>query len=204
MEAGLDGRLRRIYAAVGELVEDDLSQFAPQRRGRPGTESILQDFRGGLTDEQLSNIAYSAMHNVANLWDHLRRWVGQHGRDSTRVDAVVRQSLELQVIIDLSNADKHGYPPWDGGWSGRAPRLKKLDRGLVIAPRQHGVPVELSFTNQGLLLPPEAVPGKVVVFGRVVDGNGTKIGEFQDLLERAIRVWESLLSELGTVEGGSA
>jgi hypothetical protein len=204
MEEGIDGRLRRIYAAIRELVEEDLSQFAPQCRGRPGAESILQDFRGGLTDEQLSNIAHSAIHNIANLRDHLRRWAGQHGRDPARVDAVVRQSLELQVIIDLSNTDKHGYPPRDGGCSGRAPRLEKLDRGLVIAPRQRGVPVEISFTDQGLLLPPEAVPGKVVVFGRVVDGNGAKIGEFQDLLERAIRVWESLLSELGAVEGGAA
>jgi len=117
MDEELQDRILRLYAAIGDTAEIDISKFQPRLGSSGKCVFVCQDFRGGLSDEQISNLAHSAISNLANLRDHLRRWAKLHGHDPDRIDDAVKKSFELQVIIDLSNVDKHGYPPRDGGCS---------------------------------------------------------------------------------------
>ena len=71
MDEILKARVRRIYAAIGEDITDDLSKFTPalwRTRSHALHEPRLG---GGLSDEQLSNLAHIAINNVANLRNHL-------------------------------------------------------------------------------------------------------------------------------------
>lgn len=75
----LESRVRRIYA-IDAAADEDLSKVQPTRGERGGrTTSFHVDF--SLPDEQLANLAYSAIGNVARFKDHLRGFARRQGQD---------------------------------------------------------------------------------------------------------------------------
>ncbi len=205
MEADIHQRIRRIYAAIDANEETDLTKFKANVLRTDKLDAVYQDFRGGLTDDALFNLAHMLIHNIANLRDHLRKWAARNGKDKSKVDEAVRGSIDLQLMIDLCNSDKHGYPPRNGGCSGKCPRLISINR--VMRLRTHGK----KGSTIGLTLGLGGVPqifgdgtARIVIVGDVVDGANNRIGEFHDIARKAVKAWEQLLVDfgLGAMEGG--
>lgn len=201
MDDELKSRIRRLYAAVGEIATDDIAQFRPVT-GRVGNMQFMYgDFRGGLNDEQLSNIAHIAIGNVANLRNHLYAWAGRKGLDVAPITDAVRQSVALQILIDLANNERHGYPPRPGqSQSGRNPRLSEVNRVLSISSG--------SEPNSGAFvafapMPTAQVVGsgsaRVVITGTIVDDTGAFIAQLDSILEDGTKAWEILFPTLGLV-----
>ncbi len=98
----INERIRRIYAAIDEAVTTDASGFKSETRHVGGNKFVTgMDFGGGLTKEQLQNTVFTAVHNVANLSDHLKKWARQNNKNANTIDQIVNDSPELKVIIDL-------------------------------------------------------------------------------------------------------
>ena len=188
-------RLSRIYSSFDAIVEGDLANFVPQVHQDDTHIAIYQDFIGGLNQAELSNLAHTVVHNIANLYDHLRRWAKKNARDPGRIVAARSGSSPLLIITDLSNNDKHGYPPRNGGLSGEAPRLASIRRDLRLSTGSgKGSGVALAFTGQG---PKVSGSGSrnVVVTGEVVDFNGNTMGQLYDLELEALDAWERELTD---------
>ena len=176
MDDAILQRISRIYAAIGSIEEDDPQKLKATVIQTDKIKAVFQDFRGGFSDEDLSNKAHSVIHNIANVRDHLRRWASHHAQDKKKVDQAVDKCPELQIIKDLSNNDKHGYPPRDGGHSGKCPQLIEINRVMRLQTQANkgsmismtvgagGVP---KFTGDGT--------AKAVVTGDVVDNDGNRI-----------------------------
>lgn len=195
-------RLYRIYAALDTTIEGDLSKFPPKVVSNERGFSMYQDFLGGLKPPQLLNLAHSVIHNIANLYDHLRRWMAKNGKDPKSVDQIVERYPALQLIRDLSNNDKHGYPPRNGGHSGKAPKLTNVNRVLKLTTgTAPGSGVMVVFTPQG---PKQTVTGgggsAVVVTGTVVDAQSAALGDLHDIEVEALKAWEQELRSLGVLK----
>ncbi len=194
----LQARIKRIYSAIEDIAEIDFSELTPTVIKSNGYGIISQDFRGGLTDEQISNLAHSSIHNIANLKDHLIRWARQTGHDRDKVDEAIRTSHELQVIIDLSNVDKHGYPPRDGGYSGKSPRLRDIERVMQISSgSQPNSSAAVVFTPTPVAQTTGSGFVQVIITGTIVDNNGQVLGDLYTFLEKAMTAWEHLLKNYG-------
>lgn len=194
-------RLHRIYAAIDAAVEGELNKFPPKMVADERGFSMYQDFLGGRSPAQISNLAHSVIHNIANFQDHLRRWAAKSCRDPKQVDQVVSNSAPLQLVRDLSNNDKHGYPPRNGGHSGKAPRLAEINRVLRLttgAGPGSGVAVFLTPTG-----PKQIASGggstTVVITGSVVDSNGDVLGDLYDIEADALEAWEKELRAWGLI-----
>jgi hypothetical protein len=79
-------RIQRLYAAIGATEETDIGKFKARVINDGRLRGIYQDWSGGLSDEELSNIAHSLIHNIANLKGHLRKWAHRNGKDKIKVD----------------------------------------------------------------------------------------------------------------------
>ncbi|UCE59910.1 MAG: hypothetical protein JSU63_21000 [Phycisphaerales bacterium] len=205
MDADLLQRIRRIYAAVAATEKTDPKKLRATVIKTDEFMAMLQDFRSGLSDEELSDHAHSVIHNIANLRDHLRRWAAHNGKDKDMVDDTLRQSPELQIIIDLSNNDKHGYPPRDRGQSGRYPKLVEITRVMQLATR-----AEAGATS-AMTLGSDDTPrflrdgtAKAVVTGDTVDKNDNRISDLHEIATKAVEAWERLLSKFGVTTGTDA
>lgn len=191
-------RIRRIYDSIGAIEEHDLSNLGASIVQNERVKGVFQDFRGGLSDGEISNYAHMTIHNVANLQDNLKRWAANNGRDKTKVDKAVNDSLDLQIVKDLSNNDKHGYPPRDRGHSGKSPRLVDINRVMVLKTKaKKGSTIVMTLDTQGI--PKTAGDGtaKAIITGDVVDSDGNRIGDLHKIIGRAIEAWENLLNDLG-------
>jgi hypothetical protein len=197
MSDELHERIRRIYAALGETIEEDLAKFTPTVIENEHGRVIIQDFRGGLSPEQISNIAHSSIHNLASLADHLRGWARRNSKDVKLVDAAIDSSFELQVIIDLWNVEKHG-PPRDGGRSGRSPKLAEVNRvmRLTAGPAPQSA-ARVTFNPGPTLHVVGAGRGDVVVTGTIVDGAGAVVGDLHGFMEAALAAWIAVLRNFG-------
>jgi hypothetical protein len=196
MDDAIRERIRRNYAAIGAIEESDPQKLKATFIQTEKFNAVLQDFRGGYSDDELSNQAHMVIHNIANMRDHLRRWAAQHGQDTAKVDQTIDNCLELQIIQDLSNNDKHGYPPRDGGRSGKCPQLIEINRVMRLKTQaKKGSMIAMTIGVNGI---PKFIgdgSAKAVVTGDVVDKSMNRIGDLYEIANRAIAAWERLLME---------
>ena len=193
-------RISRIYAAIGLIEEDDPHNLKATVIQTEKIKAVFQDFRGGFSDEDLSNQAHSVIHNIANLCDHLRRWASHHDQDKNKVDQAIDNCLELQIIKDLSNNDKHGYPPRDGGHSRQCPQLIEINRVMRLQTQaKKGSKIGMTIGAGGV---PKFIgdgTAKAVVTGDVVDNDGKRIGDLYYIANKAVETWETLLADFGLI-----
>ncbi len=196
MNGAVSERVKRIYAALGETVEGDLTAIPPIVDLDEGGIRVWQDFTDGLSDAELENLLYSLIYNIAHLKDHARRACKNLKIDPGQVDAIVRDE-SLRIVTDLSNNDKHGYPPRDGGHSGKSPQIKKTERYLrMTTSGEPGSVTTVTYCPGGMKSTGDG-SADVIITADVVDADDVKIGDAHELCVKALKVWESALKELG-------
>jgi hypothetical protein len=204
MDDAILQRISRIYAAIGSIEEDDPQKLKATVIQTEKIKAVFQDFRGGFSDDDLSNQAHSVIHNIANLRDHLRRWAAHNGQDKTAVDATVDSCFELQTVMDLSNNDKHSYPPRDGGHSKQSPQLVEINRVMRLQTQtKKGSMIAMTIGAGGV---PKFIgdgTAKAVVTGDVVDNDGNRIGDLYEMATKAIDSWEALLVDFGLLQNAT-
>jgi hypothetical protein len=195
MSDELTFRLRRLYVAIGGNVETDLTKFPAKVIATEKLIGVCQDFRGGLSDEEIYNKAIHVVDDIAALRDNLIRWAVANGKDKQRVWDTFNRSFPIRVIQDLCNVEKHGYPLKQSN-SGRDPKLVEVNSGMRIQPTGKGW--------SGVTLAPSGKLEKfgngsasVAITGVVADKHDTVIGDLYDIEVKAVRDWEALLIEFG-------
>jgi len=111
---------------------------------------------------------------------------------------VFNNSLALRIIKDLSNYDKHAYPPRDGSHSGKSPRVDEFRciMQMTTKPEKDSF-VALIFTPQGVPKVLRDDTAKVIVTGDILDRDGNRILDFHETALEAIEAWESVLGDFG-------
>jgi hypothetical protein len=135
---------------------------------------------------------------ISQLSDHLCRWAAKNGKEPSRVMAAFAASRHLQIIQDLANNDKHGYPPRDGGRSGLLPRVTGIGRVMQLKPQaKAGSAVAMVMGRGGEPVILGDGSACAVVTGEVIDKKGKPVGDLFDIEEQAVQAWEQLLREFG-------
>ncbi len=189
-------KIKRIYSAVGEMNEKDLNTLTPIPVKEGDFKGVKFNVRNDLTDEQLTNYCYSAIHNVSNLKDNITKWAKNNGKDSQKILDEFNKSQELKVLSDLSNQDKHGGDDRDGGFSKLYPKLNNVRRLLQISSTDPNTPAQIGPLLDGKI----NIVGnntKLVITGDIFDSNGQLVGDLNDYLGKALVIWESILKSYG-------
>jgi hypothetical protein len=191
-------RIKRLYASIDAAQEFDMTSL-PARVWRDDRHTeVLQDFMGHLSEEDLANLVHAVIYNIANLQDHLRRWAACNGQDKTKVDATFTGSRALQIIKDLSNNDRHGYPPRGRTNSGLAPRLTELGRVMQMTTKERaGSSVVMTLGPDGMPKVSGSGTARAVITGNVVDKDGNNLGDLLEIEQQAVQAWEALLEDFG-------
>ena len=193
-------RIQRIYASIDAMEEFDMTKLPGTVQQEDGFISVYQDFTGGLTAAQIENTAHAGIHNIANLDNHLIRWARHNGIDDAKIHEAVEASDAIKTIKDLSNNDKHGYPPRDGGHTGVAPQLLEMQRIMRLSTGTE------AGSSISMTLGPDGVPvissrgsasARAVVTGNVVDKDGNRLGDLVEIETSAIVDLEKVMEELG-------
>ena len=205
MDDAISERISRIYAAIGAVEEADLNKLKSTCIQTEKMKALLQDFSTGLSEDKLSNRVHTVIHNIANLCDHLRRWAARNCQDKKKVDQTIDNCLDLQIVQDLSNNDKHGYPPRDGGLSGKSPQMIEINCVIRLQTQaKKGSMVAMRIGTDGVLKVFGDGSAKAVVTGEVVDNARNRIGDLYEIANKAVEAWERLLVDFGLITGTSS
>lgn len=196
MDSALVERLQRIYSALGGTVEGDMAKLPPVVLMTDNAVLVWQDFTGGLSVAQLTNLAYSLIHNIASLKDHARRVLKTAGIDPEKSEEIGNVST-LRIIADLSNNDKHGYPPRNGGNSGLSPHLGQVTRILrMVTGGEAGSVTALTFGPTGMVLSGDGTI-EAIITADVLDAEESRIGDLHELCVEGLQLWENGLTGIG-------
>jgi hypothetical protein len=192
----IDKRLRLLYAAVGQTIDTNLSNYPAQVARTPNSVMVYQDFRRGRSDEELELVVRTLIDNVASLFGHLRHWARHGAKGVGHIDEAFNRSLDLRIIADLWNAHKH---PGEsrGGYSKKRPELVEITSSAHITAKPGAdATVFLPLGNKGAPscnMPDEA---RIRVSAKVIDDKGNYLGDINDIASRAIKIWEEVIRRL--------
>ncbi len=185
----LTNRLKRIYAALGDVTNLDIDMAPPTAWADERSFGIFQDFSGGKSQDQFDNEVTLVLSAFAWLPDRARAWLKSKGEEKRDVNTFMESTLSVALMWDLANVDKHGKSGHTT-FSGKSPRLLNARRVMRM-------------TGSGLFI---MTPGgsqhtrgknNLVLTGEVMDQDGTKIMDFDDLIDEALLAWEQFLESKG-------
>ena len=198
MNTELSQRIHRIYSSIKAVEETDPNKLKATVITTGKWIGVFQFFRGGLNGAELSNLAHMLISNIANLRDHLRKWAVKNGKGKEKVDEAFNQSMELRIIQDLSDNDKHGYPPRNEGDSKKLPKLVNINRVMQLkTPAKKGSTIGMTSGAGGVPKFFGDGTAKAIISGDVVDNKNNPIGDLYEIAVKAVEAWEQLLADFG-------
>jgi hypothetical protein len=197
----LSARLRRVYAALDATLETDIGKAHPVIQSDGKCIGIFQDFRGSLSDAQMENLSHSIIHNLANLRDHIRRWMKRNGQDPNQVNTFISANLPIAILQDLSDNDKHGYPRRNGGISKKSPNPVNVRRIMQLSTgTEPNSSIGVTITPSGDQRIFGSGSATLIITGDVMDERGNIIGDLHVIQSEALSAWEGLLRSLGLLK----
>ena len=190
-------KIERLYEAVKDSRDSDLSNYPPIYEVRDNIVRITQDFNRGLNTPQLRNVAFQIIRSIADLKDHLRGAARRAGHDPEEVERAIDDCPSLQLVIDLANFDKHGgHDKPNKQRSGKSPRLQNVRGALRMQTTgQLGALIGIRLTPQGAV-PFGSGSAAVIITGEIVDDAG-KIMALDYTQDQAVAAWEALFARFG-------
>jgi hypothetical protein len=184
-----------IYAAVKATIEFGMAKLPAKVVRGEKWKGFFQDFTGNLSEHDIALAVQSVIHNIASLYDHLKKWARANGKDETQVESTFRGSLDLKIVRDLWDRDKHGGDLRNGGYSHKAPRLADIRRMMKLTTQAKvGSFVTMTFGPGGVPQIGGDGSAKAIMTADVLDKDGQKLGDLFETEERSVEAWESLLN----------
>ncbi|MCG3184845.1 MAG: hypothetical protein ICCCNLDF_02996 [Planctomycetes bacterium] len=191
-------RLSRVFAGIQAASELDLSKL-PLRALKPDGGEFCGFSRDSvLSDIERENCAIAAVLGLANIRDNACRWAKANGHDKQTPLDLVERSFHLKVINDLSNAEKHSYPPQAGKHSsGRAPKMRFRLRGMNLSTRpEKGSWVTVSLGKAGWEAHGDG-DVSLEIDAVIEDKDGIHLGSLTEFLTEGFALWEAYFRSVG-------
>jgi len=204
MSDNLLNQIKRMYTSIDAGIESDVQKLSATVIQSEKASLVYQDFSGGLSQSEIENAAYTVIHNLAHLPNHIKKWAKNNGQDKEKIVAEYKEPLELQIIKDLSNKDKHASPPRGSGESGMNPSLINITRVMrltncTMTQGMSGVP---KISGEGSAF--ATINGEIVDYkgDNLLDSNGVSMCDLYDVEIRAVESLQKLFEKLGITSQG--
>ena len=179
--------LKKIYSSIGE-------QFSYGHDALDTTHTEIKDnsvsisFFNPNDEPKVLNQINSVIANLANIKDCLKQKLKQRGDDPKIIENEINNSPYLQVILDLSNQEKHGYPLTRTRRSGKDPLIKNIGRSLSPSNKPDNIRYE---NSDGSAL----VNFMAKITADITDSQGNILYRLDDLVENALNAWEQIIKK---------
>ena len=182
----IHSRIERISRALGTILDPNWKNHILIIREGNSSTAILP----GKEDRYVVfNKVMSILHHFATFKDHFKNWLAKHGYKKQTVEDIINNSIHLQTLMDLVNADKHGYPVKKSR-SKKNPRLHNVKQ--ILKNNNNGQPIVMSIAPDGELDLKHGVPPSIVLIGDVYDDNGNLLFDLDELVNQCYYQWIGL------------
>jgi len=133
---------------------------------------------------QINNIIY----NLSNIKDCLKKNIKKRGDDPKVIESEINNSINLQLVVDLANQEKHGYPLTKTRRSKKDPLIKNIGRSLGRSNKPDNIRVVRS---DGALIQ----NAMTSITANITDSHGNFLCRLDDLVNNALKDWETIIKK---------
>jgi len=197
----ISARLKRVLSSLNERFDDEIAVYTTVTKDEKKVDEKTTEFNfkveyhiGKHDQETLINRIAIILYNIASLKDHTKNHIKNIGGSPQIVEDEINNSLHLQVLIDIVNQEKHGYP-LRSRRSLKDPLIKKITESYQVTTSgsNQGKGSSLIFmTQQGFK---HVGDGKeqMVIVADITDGNGNFLFSLDELVETSFSQMEKLI-----------
>lgn len=180
-------RLKKIYSSIGE--QYSYGHEALDTIHYEKTENrICISFFNPKDEPTVLNQINIIISNLANVKDCLKNKLNNRGDNPQVIENEVNSSLYLQLILDLSNQEKHGYPLTKTRRSKKDPLIKNISRSLSTSNKPNNVRYERSDGS--------AIMNMMIrITADITDSQGNILCRLDELVNNALQVWEQTIKK---------
>jgi hypothetical protein len=146
----------------------------------PSGNTFILEFGAGstsATDEiELQVTLNNIIHHLANLKDNLKNQFRANGLQESEVEIKINSDRNLQLIADLANQEKHGYP---------LTRIRRTGLDPVVTNIRHELMVPLAIGESNIF-----TDSVIVMDADIHDASGSFVTTLRKMIEGAIETWE--------------
>ncbi|MDD5012950.1 MAG: hypothetical protein PHI45_03070 [Candidatus Pacebacteria bacterium] len=188
----VNSRLERLYSSIDKQYESDVLEHMQTKieKKEGDTFTMTIDFNAKLNENEDVNRINSIIAGLANLKDHLKTKLKLKGGNPQNIEDEINNDLPLQLILDLNNQEKHGYPLLNKR-SGKDPKITDISKGLSPKP---GV-IATAFIKDPITGAGHTNNMAIVITARVVDGDGNLLYYLSDLIDKTLNSWEAIIDK---------
>lgn len=177
----IQNRLERLYISINNRFDTDVGKYTKVTvTNTPSSYSFSVNFGGDKVANQEKIM--SIIHNIANLRDHLKNNIAE-----AEVKKYFYSDINLKIIMDLSNADKHGYPTRDNN-----SKLNPKIENIISAVQLQGTMMTFALDGTPLY---QGNPPKIVIMADIMDDSGNRICTIDELIEKSMLSWETFMKK---------
>lgn len=189
----IQSRLNRMYSSVDQRFDDDVRKHVkmtdePHDQGRV----FRLSFDASHNEDEALNSILSIIGNIANLKDHLKKKYANDGGNPKDIENEIDNSPFLQLVIDLHNGDKHGYPLTTKR-SYKDPVIENIGRAISISADANNNTSYFTFSPDGQF--ESSGNSTIVITADIKDSQGKIICSFDELVDSSIQEWEKIITK---------
>ena len=194
----LKSRLEKTFASIGNIFDSNVVEGTKITDQNFGTHHKLSVTFGKDDIPTMENKIILILHNLSSIKDHLKNCLAKKGIDPKIVETEIDNSLHLQVLIDLVNQEKHGYPLTKTNRSNKNPIIKDISQALTFRNvEMDGSSSTFSFSSDGTI----TTDGKstIAIVADIFDDKNNKLFDLDELVETCYTKFENLAKANGCI-----
>lgn len=197
----IKSRLDRTLTSLNARFDSDIRkntniEFIQTSQGT----GIRNTFGKNSENENLNQIMI-ILYNLASIKDNLIKELQTKGREEKQakdiVEGEINNCLHLQVLIDLVNQEKHGYPLTKHKRSNKNPLIKNATQNLAFVGGP-GAVTEINMANDGHLIV-HGTPPVIKLTADIYDDQNNILFGLNTLVDTCYSKWEALAKTHGCI-----
>ncbi len=184
-------RLKRLYLSIDQQYESDVLQHMQTKKEKTknGNFTVTINFNAKHDENETINRINSIIASLANLKDHLMAKLKLQNGNPEDIENEINQDLPLQLILDLNNQEKHGYPLTKTRRSGKDPKIIDISKALSSRPSIKPI----TFIRDPITGAGATSNMAIVISAKVVDSQGNLLFYLNDLIDKSLKSWERII-----------
>jgi len=190
----VQSRLKRIYSSINARLDSEIGKHI-NIKNTNGWTMVSFDKEN---DESINlNNIMVIIDNLAKLKNHLINIIYSNKKptkgQTNIIEDTINNSLSLQLVMDLSNQDKHGSPLTKTNRSSKNPQIKNVRSSLRLTGHD-GQPSKFTMSPITGKINSEG-DCKIVINADIMDECGKKIMDVDKLIDGATLEWEKTIEK---------
>lgn len=191
----VQARLETIYASIDQKYSygsDAINVMHEKIEKEGNLYKLTISFFNPADEPKVLNQINSVIANLANIKDCLKQKLEKRGDDPKIIENEIDNSIDLQLILDLSNQEKHGYPLTKTRRSKKDPLIKNISRSIGPSNKPDNIKVERSDGAAVLNV-------MAFITAEITDSGGNLLCRLDDLIENALTKWENVIKKYNII-----